>query len=428
MDLSKWNPWWRDGSVKKELLGKRRNSFYEIIKFADKRQIIAIKGQRRVGKTTLMYQIIDYLLKEMKIDKFKILYFSFDEEIEEIDRLLDFYQKDALKNKIDKFDDKIYLFFDEIQKLKDFSKKIKILYDLNPNLKIFISGLGSLEIDKSYKENLTGRCIEFILKPLTFKEYLDFKNINVDKERVNVYIKDLEIELLKYILNSGIVEVINEDDEEFIRKYFIDSILNRIIYQDITQSFRISEPEMLIKIFKIISSRPGSILNYQNLSMELGKDRRTIEKYIDYLKYSMLINLIFNFSKNLSTSEKKLKKVYNINTTYSYLFSKEMSNLNETLPFIYETIIVNNFDINFFFRTTSKREVDFIKIDNNKIIPIELKYKERIRNDDLNGLIYFLDKFKLDEGILLTKDLKKEEMINNKKITFIPLVEFLLNY
>ena len=427
MDLSKWNPWWRDGSVKKELLGKRRNSFYEIIKFADKRQIIAIKGQRRVGKTTLMYQIIDYLLKEMKIDKFKILYFSFDEEIEEIDRLLDFYQKDILKNKIDKFD-KIYLFFDEIQKLKDFSKKIKILYDLNPNLKIFISGSSSLEIDKGYKENLTGRCIEFILKPLTFKEYLNFKNINVDKERVNVYIKDLEIELLKYILNSGIVEVINEDDEEFIRKYFIDSILNRIIYQDITQSFRISEPEMLIKIFKITSLRPGSILNYQNLSMELGRDRRTIEKYINYLKYSMLINIVFNFSKNLSTSEKKLKKVYNINTTYSYLFSKEMSNLNETLPFIYETIIVNNFDINFFFRTTSKREVDFIKIDNNKIIPIELKYKERIRNDDLNGLIYFLDKFKLDEGILLTKDLKKEEMINNKKITFIPLIEFLLNY
>lgn len=427
MDLSKWNSWWRDGSVKKELLGKRRNSFYEIIKFADKRQIIAIKGQRRVGKTTLMYQIIDYLLKEMKIDKFKILYFSFDEEIEEIDRLLDFYQKDVLKNKIDKFD-KIYLFFDEIQKLKDFSKKIKILYDLNPNLKIFISGSSSLEIDKGYKENLTGRCIEFILKPLTFKEYLDFKNINIDKERVNVYIKDLEIELLKYILNSGIIEVINEDDEVFIRKYFIDSILNRIIYQDITQSFRISEPEMLIKIFKIISSRPGSILNYQNLSMELGRDRRTIEKYIDYLKYSMLINIVFNFSKNLSTSEKKLKKVYNINTTYSYLFSKEMSNLNETLPFIYETIIVNNFDINFFFRTTSKREVDFIKIDNNKIIPIELKYKERIRNDDLNGLIYFLDKFKLDEGILLTKDLKKEEMINNKKIDFIPLIEFLLNY
>jgi len=427
MDLSKWNPWWRDGSVKKELLGKRRNSFYEIIKFADKRQIIAIKGQRRVGKTTLMYQIIDYLLKEMKIDKFKILYFSFDEEIEEIDRLLDFYQKDILKNKIDKFD-KIYLFFDEIQKLKDFSKKIKILYDLNPNLKIFISGSSSLEIDKGYKENLTGRCIEFILKPLTFKEYLDFKNIDVDKERVNVYIKDLEIELLKYILNSGIVEVINEEDEEFIRKYFIDSILNRIIYQDIIQSFRISEPEMLIKIFKIISSRPGSILNYQNLSMELGRDRRTIEKYIDYLKYSMLINLIFNFSKNLSTSEKKLKKVYNINTTYSYLFSKETSNLNETLPFIYETIIINNFDINFFFRTTSKKEVDFIKIDNNKIIPIELKYKERIRNDDLNRLIYFLDKFKLDEGILLTKDLKKKEIINNKKIAFIPFIEFLLNY
>jgi len=95
---------------------------------------------------------------------------------------------------------------------------------------------------------------------------------------------------------------------------------------------------------------------------------------------------------------------------------------------IYETIIINNFDINFFFRTTLKKDVDFIKIDNNKIIPIELKYKERIRNDDLNGLIYFLDKFKLDEGILLTKVLKKKEIINNKKIAFIPFIEFLLNY
>jgi len=427
MNLTKFNNWWKDGNVKKDLVGIRREIFYEIIKYIDKKQIIAIKGQRRVGKTTLMYQIIDFLLNEKKIEKYRILYFSFDEEVYDIDEIIEQYQKEILKDRIEKFD-KIYLFLDEIQKLKDFSNKIKILYDLNPNLKIFISGSSSLEIDIGYKESLAGRCIEFILKPLNFNEYLKFKKIVFDEKRINIYQRDLEIELLRYVLTSGIIEVINEKSEDFLRKYFIDSILNRIIYFDIVKSYNISEPELLIKIFRIISSKPGMIINYQNLSSELGKDRRTIEKYINYLKYGMLINAIFNFSKNLSTSEKKLKKFYPSIISYPYLFNSELLNLDSILPLIYENIIVNNFDIKYFYRSPSKKEVDFIKIKNNKIIPIELKYKEKIKNDDIDGLLYFLEKFNLVEGILLTKNLKGERKIDNKKIFYIPYIEFLLTY
>jgi len=427
MNLTKWNNWWKDGNVKKDLVGIRREIFYEIIKYIDKKQIIAIKGQRRVGKTTLMYQIIDFLLNEKRVEKYRILYFSFDEEVYDIDEIIEQYQKEILKDRIEKFD-KIYLFLDEIQKLKDFSNKIKILYDLNPNLKIFISGSSSLEIDIGYKESLAGRCIEFILKPLNFNEYLKFKKIVFDEKRINIYQRDLEIELLRYVLTSGIIEVINEKSEDFLRKYFIDSILNRIIYFDIVKSYNISEPELLIKIFRIISSKPGMIINYQNLSSELGKDRRTIEKYINYLKYGMLINAIFNFSKNLSTSEKKLKKFYPSIISYPYLFNSELLNLDSILPLIYENIIVNNFDIKYFYRSPSKKEVDFIKIKNNKIIPIELKYKEKIKNDDIDGLLYFLEKFNLVEGILLTKNLKGERKIDNKKIFYIPYIEFLLTY
>lgn len=105
--LDKWNHWWKEGYIKKELIGKRRKFFYEIINYLDKRQIIAIKGQRRVGKTTLLYQIIDYLITQKKVDKFKILYFSFDEEIKDLNSILDEYEKDILKNKITNFD-KIY--------------------------------------------------------------------------------------------------------------------------------------------------------------------------------------------------------------------------------------------------------------------------------------------------------------------------------
>lgn len=423
--LDKWNHWWKEGYIKKELIGKRRKFFYEIINYLDKRQIIAIKGQRRVGKTTLLYQIIDYLITQKKVDKFKILYFSFDEEIKDLNSILDEYEKDILKNKITNFD-KIYLFFDEIQKLNNFSNKLKILYDLNPNLKIFISGSSSLEIDIGYKENLAGRCLEFILKPLSFKEYIEFKDIKIDLERIKLYQKDLEIELNKYILNSGIIEVINENDENFLKKYFYDSILNRIIYYDILKFYKLEDPELLIRIFNLISSKPGMLINYQNLSNELGKDRRTIDKYVNFLKNSLLINLIFNFSKNLSTSEKKLKKAYPQLTFYCYYISKEMTNLNETIPFILETILTNNFDFKFFYRTPSKKEIDFIKIENNKIIPIELKYRDNIKIKDLDNLILFLNKFNLNEGFLLTKNLSKTENIGNKKIYFIPFIEYLL--
>ena len=174
MDLVKFNHWWREGKVNSTLVGKPRQALKEILPYLERRQILILKGLRRTGKTTLFYQIIQYLLKEKKISPYRIMYFSFDEEVADFDELIQTYQREVLKENFSHGKQPCYLFFDEIHKCKDWPEKLKILYDLHPNLKICVSGSASLTLVRDIKESLAGRCFEFEITPLDFQEYLKF--------------------------------------------------------------------------------------------------------------------------------------------------------------------------------------------------------------------------------------------------------------
>lgn len=137
MDLNDFNPWWKTGMISEDFIGKKREIFYEVNKYIDKRQILLFSGLRRVGKTTLMYQIIKELL-DKGTNPYHILYFSFDEINYNLEEIIKQYEIEILLKDILKV--RIFLFFDEIQKYKDWPSKIKLLYDLHPNMKIFLTG------------------------------------------------------------------------------------------------------------------------------------------------------------------------------------------------------------------------------------------------------------------------------------------------
>ncbi len=425
MNLEKWNKWWIEKAVNPELLGKRRNFFYELLLYFERRQIIIIKGIRRVGKTTLMYQFIDYLIKEKHTNPYQILYFSFDEEIQEIDKIIEQYETQVLKKKISDFD-RVYIFLDEVQKLKNWPDKVKILYDLNPNLKIFITGSSSLDMEKGSKESLAGRSFEFLLHLLTFKEYLEFKNFSYDIDRIDIFRRELELQLFHYILTSGFIELINEENERFLSNYCINSIVERITFIDIPQVYRVEEPALLLKILKIISSRPGMILDYKTLSSDLKRDRRTIENYITYLKASMLVNILYNFSGNFVCTERKLKKFYPSITSIPLLLFPEKRNDETFYSSVIENLIVSHLNAFFFYRSTDKKEVDIV-LQEEEPIPVEIKYRDKIIERDLSGLLSFLDKFELNYGIVITKNVNDKKTIKNKEINFVALIDFLLS-
>jgi len=134
MNLLKFNRHWNVGF--RYQFPKTRKFIKILLQHIDNRLIIELTGLRRLGKTTLFLQLINTLL-ERKVEPQNIWYFSFDEDIYNLDELFREFKSQTRK---DINSDKIFIFFDEVQKLDGFQSQIKINYDLYPNLKFFISG------------------------------------------------------------------------------------------------------------------------------------------------------------------------------------------------------------------------------------------------------------------------------------------------
>ncbi|MEM4706996.1 MAG: AAA family ATPase [Candidatus Anstonellales archaeon] len=192
MRLDELNHWWVEKQVKKEFAPTtRRVLFNTIKKELSRRQVQIVVGLRRVGKSTIFYQLIDDLIR-CGTDPMHIVYCNFDEpELQEkrVDDLLKEYSK--LTN-VDYKKEKIYLFLDEAQKAKNWVADVKLIYDNLRNIKILVSGSASLNLLCEAKKSLAGRAIHYELRPLSFSEFLDLKGIRIEKTRFLLYREVLE--------------------------------------------------------------------------------------------------------------------------------------------------------------------------------------------------------------------------------------------
>ena len=393
MDLQSFNPWWKSGKVSPEFIGRKRKIFDEIVKYVDKRQIILFTGLRRVGKTTLMYQIINDLLTK-GVSPYNILYFSFDEMKYDLEDIIKQYETEVLREDISK--KKTFIFLDEIQKLYGWPSKVKLLYDSNPKLKVFLTGSAQITMWKGTRESLAGRFFDFAIKSLDFDEYLDFKGIKIDKSREKIFEKELKRYMVGFLKTGGFIEAIDMDDH-MLRKYFKESLLERVIFVDIPQSFKLDLPELLLKLLTITASRPGFYLDYKNLSNDLKIDHRTIANYVSYLEYALFLQKLYNYSRNLLTSEKKVKKLYLCNTAFTLALNPQVD-----LSAVLEQFFVNSLDARFFLKTPQKEEIDIIYTQNRHVLPVEVKIREKISRDDVKTLFKFMEKNNLKKALLIS--------------------------
>lgn len=401
MELSFFNPWWRDGRVPEALTGKERKIFRELVPYIDARQIVLLTGLRRVGKTTLLYRLIDTLIKQ-GISPYNILYFSFDEKRYDLNEIVSRFESEVLRKDIAK--GKVFLFFDEIQKLPEWTSKIKLLYDTHPDLKIFLSGSAQITMWKGTRESLAGRFFDFFIRPLDFDEYLEFKGVYIDKDREAFFEKDLKIHMRAFLRTGGFIEAINME-EDMLRKYLKESLLERVVFIDVPQAFRLGSPDLLMKLLSIAASRPGLYLDYRNLSNDLDIDQRTIANYISYLEYALFFQKLFNYSRNLLTSEKKVKRLYLSNTGFTLALNPQVE-----LPHLLEQFFVNIFKARFFVRTPQKDEIDIIHTKGPLVLPVEIKIREKIGKAEVKPLFRFLVKNNLQRSLLISLD--TETVIN----------------
>lgn len=408
------NPWWKDGAVSSDLAKSyKRKIFVRLFDLIRYRQIIVLSGLRRVGKTTLIYQNIESLLKEY--DSKRIVYFNFDKRVGELTEILDSYSD---LTQIDWKKEKIIAFFDEITKLKDWARKIKIIYDAFPNVKFIVSSSSSIWLESEALQNLAGRYFLINIKPLHFSEYLELKEKDKFLKNINLYEKDIKKEFKNYLLKN-FPEVINWDDELLIKDYFKTTIIDKIVKDDLPDRFKNINKDLLFLLIELIYREPGMYLDYDSISRNLHISKKTLLQHLSYLEFSYLIKRIKNFRVSSMSVSRKMQRAYPYWWSLAFCYTNDFNK-------VIESVVASVIEAKYYWRKNGK-EIDFLIIDENKIAPIEVKNKIELNKEDLKHIRYFLTEYNVKEGwIVYMGDKEGEEKIGGKKIKYIPLWKWLL--
>jgi len=410
--LMRFNPWWKNAF---SLEYRDREIYGEIRKYMPLPQMISLTGLRRVGKTTLLYKLIEDALGE-GFDPLRIVYFSLDEfKAGRVSEILDEYERIVGR---DISEGEILLVLDEIQKLDEWQDQIKVIYDQwKGRLKIVVSGSESLFIRRRTRETLAGRLFEFQVDPLTFREYLRFTDTSF--EPIHMYEKELSRSLRDFIRTQGFPELIGVSDNDIVRKYIEESIVEKVLFRDLQLLIGIRDITLLSSLLKIIAGDPGRMLDLSDMAGELGTTRQTVSNYLSYLEDSFMIRKLYNYSRNLRKTERKLKRYYPAIISTSLLLSSDP--LSESR--VFEWFLTRQLKGEFFWRDKHKNEVDLI-LGTDEPTPVEIKYG-RIST---RGLEAFMKRFDVKRGYILTPEREEKIVKGDLEINFVPAYKFLLEH
>ena len=399
------NPWWKEGKVSRELAPEYRRKVYaELKRLMRTRQIVLISGLRRVGKTTLMFQLIEDLLKKTKPER--ILYFSFDEKIEDLFELLEEYSE---LTGVDWKREKCYIFLDEIQKLENWSNKVKLVYDRFPNLKLVLSGSGSFDLERDAMHNLAGRYFTVNVSPLSFQEYLEMSGSEIDISRQKLWEDEIKKAFKEYLFRP-FPELIGIHELVLVKSYIQSSVLEKVVKSDLADKFKDVNESILLRLLDEIYSNPGMYLNYDEISKSMGISKKTLIKHLHYLEFSYLIRKVKNYRPGFRAASRKLARLYPYHWALGFGLTGEID---------METVVATLIDAKFYWRKSGK-EVDFLVID-DEIIPIEVKSARKIVKSQLRNLIYFMDKFKVNIGVVVYNGDFEVLQLSEKRVIKVPL-------
>lgn len=406
-------------AIQKVDLGIEREKLLAIKKAIKLPHAIVIAGIRRVGKSTLLRQIMKHFYNN------NCYYFNFEDE-----RLLNFEIKDfnnLYELLAELFGEKKIFFFDEIQNVKGWENFVRRMQD--ENFKFFITGSNASLLSKELGTKLTGRHISQTLYPFSFREFLNFKGYKFIKENLYQTLERAKIKKLfnDYLRYGGMPEFLKYKDSEVLKKVYED-----ILYRDIVARYEIKETKILRELTLYFMSNLASLVSYNKLKnfLKLGSVN-TVKSYVDYLENSFLIFTVNLFSYSLKQQFIAPKKIYCIDNglanNVSFRFSKDRGKFLENLVFLE---LKRRGEEVYYYRTKNNLEVDFALTRGKKIkgvIQVAQKITDqKARDREIKSLIYSLKELKLKEGLILTEDEEEILKIGNKKIIICPIYKWIL--
>lgn len=390
-----------------------RRIFPQLKSHLEAAEITVIIGPRQVGKTTLVFQLKEYLLSEKIAQEKQIYYFNLDVVSDQtiFRNQSDFVQ--FLRNRINS-NNKLYVFVDEVQRIENCGLFFKGVYDLQLPVKLVLTGSSSLEIRSKIVESLTGRKRLFKLLPLSFSEYLSFceKDLLPFLSRRDEYAKEkLMRRLYQFIIFGGYPKVITEEDSSK-KAVYLEEIFTSYVEKDVVGFLRIKDSYNFSKLVKILAEETGNLFNVERISQELHIKNQTIRHYLDILEYTFVAYRISPFFRSTRTEIRKMPKIYfgdngirNFGKDYrdfvekSFLERTDKGSLLENFIFS-ELIKLEKEKINFW-RTKDDAEVDFILTKKGETIPVEVKAVSLVGGKVSRSFLSFRDKYKPRAGIIV---------------------------
>lgn len=425
-----YNPWWIEKMPVSLLKPYHRQAFIKCQKYLELERVLVIKGPRRVGKTTLVYQLVNALLNQKPGQN--ILYLSFDDpRLRDLDfgYLLNFYETKILKKPVERAN--IYFFLDEVQYLVNWPFLIKRYFDRHYSIKFIVSG-SSATLMKKGTESLAGRTIEEVLLPFSFREFFeyttgervslgDFSSLQeLDLIKVKRYETKARLLFERYLQQGGFPNLFEIKDKNLWPRLMREDVVEKVIYRDLVNLYDIKKPEVLERLFFYTASINGQILNIQNISQSLGLSREYVNRYLLYLKNAYLLFTVRKFALSLEKTLRSAEKVYLFDPGLinALLNKREME--RRYLGYLIEGLVGRYFFGREYYYWRDYFEVDFVIKDKKTILPIEVKYQSQINRKDLKGLLSFVDKFKAKKAIVISENTYREEKVRNCRIIFIP--------
>jgi predicted AAA+ superfamily ATPase len=444
------NPWWVNKQIPEvyNTMGRRLyfNLFYPFVFENNIRRALVLMGPRRVGKTVMLFHSIQQLINENENPQ-KIFFIGIDNPIymnlsfEDI--LILCKQSLALENL-----NGCYVFFDEIQYLKDWERHLKVLVDSYPETKFIVSGSAAAALKWHSTESGAGRFTDFMLPPLTFQEFIHLKNMNhliyngsiqYGNKQIQYClthdIKALNKEFIDYLNFGGYPEVVlSKKIQSDMGRYVKNDIVDKVLLRDLPSLYGIKDVQELNRFFTYLAYNTGNEFSYETMSNESGIQKDTLKKYLEYLEAAFLIKVL----NKVDINAKRLKRIINFKvyltnpSLRTALFSPisetdiEMGNMVETAV-LSQWMHREKLDLTYarWKEGRSEGEVDLVLLDDKKYKPVwgvEIKWSNRYfdKPNELKSLINFCKNNQLQQALVTSIEQLGVKQMNEVILSFVP--------
>ena len=394
--LHRFNPWW---TKRYQFPGIAREGYLsQMLRLKGSKDVVLLTGLRRVGKTTLMHQLIHRLI-EGDVPPDRVLYVSLDNLALKDRTILDIVEAFRRMNGLG-HEERTYLFLDEVHLKPDFEVQLKNLYD-EGSAKVFASGSSSLDIVMR-SPHLTGRQRIVRMSPLGFSEFLQFTGKTVPKGDSHLYITIAD----EYMRTGGIPEFVKTRDHTYLQ-----ALVDTILYRDIAATHGIRNREHLGDILAFVAQGVGTPLSVRKISRVLGLPVQNVSRIIDLFVEANLLHVVEREGK-LSERKGNPRKIYLADTGLFQILTEDINPGAVVENRVFLTIMGSGKPR---YHRSNGSEVDFVRGRE----AWEAKYRSVIKDEDIKAVLR-LKSYK--HRTVITKDVEGKR----GGVSLIPLWKFLL--